>query len=459
MEQLTKEKDLLGAELLCGYNYFQVQTTLENSKLEQEQELVKLQEQRQTVCEQAIDRVNLSKISSTKRHYNSYIQDHKAGYKPYSRQERQYQKGYVRDKVLEFLNFLWGPVAIIACIVLFYLLSLLHVEDIFDNFWTGLFLWFIAIIVWVIQYGGCVIGALGILVYWAGITMGDMWESSFEWYKDFFLGTILGRILFWTTIGMIFFPIMFAGVFVAHIATTIFKIIVNPFAVVFGILRLIFPSGLKAQYKRDHPRLTIRQYAHKMDETKKNELFDQLIQMQRDKAIVQITQRIKEQQVVVDKCSMSISQFYTEEEQILKALTLVPILYWQKLAINRMLYFYINQHGDTAKQLIKLHEKEKVGVDLLATLPHLQVSLQKLAEEVEDTFIEVGAELEVVSTMEVNFQTQTFLHRANLDKIKDKTTRAYFVIVDLMHNIQSFLERSQSQDESETEQTIARKIK
>ena len=124
------------------------------------------------------------------------------------------------------------------------------------------------------------------------------------------------------------------------------------------------------------------------------------------------------------------------EPSLQQILNVIPVYYFQKDAVTKMLFFYLNKRADTIKELINLYEQTVFEAALLKAVDNISVSVNKLSATLNDNFRTLGLQLGVLNeTVCQNTKVQV-LNKEKLSQIEDNNTKYYMEIINELQSLE-----------------------
>ena len=130
------------------------------------------------------------------------------------------------------------------------------------------------------------------------------------------------------------------------------------------------------------------------------------------------------------------SELKNKGMQLQQKLNVVPPYYFQKDAITKMLFFYVNKRADNIRDLINLYETTVFQEAVLKGLQSISISVDKLTETVRGSFNRLGLQLGVINE---SIQENTSAQRISYEKlaeIKDENAKHYIEMVNAIDDIE-----------------------
>ncbi len=419
MTQLTNEQELLGAELLCGYNYFKAQEKFENTNQQNKVQMAQLAMKKGDAKETFPRTGDLTQLPEVQAKYESYIQTHKTTtYNTYCQSKIKSLRENVqncREKFWKYFGVFLGLILSGLWAVYGLLVAVGVIENTtFANYFgaTGL----------------CVGGGVFIFFEVLAFQRTPIFSAIFgEDCENMQLMLWVGWWLIIPVLSVFNIP-LFLVLSVIH------------FSSLCHAKKAAKQTDFREQFRVAHPLKTLGEFAHDLPQKEKDIYYKYIHQAEIDRNVAHYDRLIERQNLVLTNTRNHIVKLNAEGQQIIQDLEIIPQYYFTKESIERMLFFFVNKRADNIKDLINLHEQTLFQEELIKGINNLSVSINKLTQAVNDGFRRLGAQLGVINNSIMENTRQMQVNKQKLDTIQDKVARNYINTVEHIHNVEKIVQ-------------------
>ncbi len=432
MSQLTTEQQLLGAELLCGYNYFQAQEKLAEALREDKNELANRKQQKNNALNSFPRTGDLTQIPEIVERFNQHVQqgeisDRKKFLADLTDKQEQTNIEYKHCKKQRGLYILTIVGYVLGLLILaFNIIFSSYIKSESPALYVLLYV------------------SSGVVILLSTAIMGDVFCADDSVYRYNYANNLLviaGRILL--IVGLIHIPINFVYAIIQLIkynkkASRIKKDLKTVTKEIddFNNQR----GAIYIRFRLSKPIRDIRLFVSNMSPNKKDQFYRRLHQEQIDQNVALAERKIQAQTLVVQNTNNIIEKLNVEGEQILQDLEIIPQYYFTKESIERMLFFFVNKRADNIKDLVNIYEQTLFQEELLKGISNLTISINKLTQAVNDGFTRLGMQLGVINNSIMENTHQMQVNRQKLNTIEDKMARNYINTVEHIHNVEKIVQ-------------------
>ncbi len=418
MANEIQSTDLLGAELLCGYKYFDAQNELTQNRDAEIATLNQLFQQKEKIENSFDKKADLTQLAEVRTSYDEYKNHYKG--KDYSQYCGKKVKSLIEEKIefqSEFRLFLIFTILLAILTATFVIGFIFSQTDLLPEDERDKFIPMLPFSI----IGMCIIQVIACTkrVFWI--------EQYNEFDGD---GECAGMCTVLFLIGILAFPI--------SLLVYLYKTIVRAVQIS-EVNKRIVTRNFWAQYQREIPMMTIKQYVDSMSDTVKNVYFKHCDREKIAKNVAIINQQIQAQQLVIQSIEKQIVALTNEGKQIVNDLTEIPAYYFKEDSVIQMLFFYVNKRANNITDLINMYEQKVFQDKLIHAVQSIKVSIDNLANVVRSSFVTLGLQLGVINESIQENTRQLLLNKDKLAQIQDDLSRNYIQTVEHINNVENIV--------------------
>ncbi len=159
-------------------------------------------------------------------------------------------------------------------------------------------------------------------------------------------------------------------------------------------------------------------------------------------------QKIATQQQVIALIQKQQEWLTAEGKQIVRDLVEIPAYYFQQDSIVQMLFFFLNKRANNVTDLINLYEQKIFQDKLVHAVQSIKISIDNLTTVINRNFARLGSQLGVINESINENTSQLILNRTKLNSIQDDMSKKYLTTVNHINNVKQIVEKHHEWEQS-----------